>query len=1297
MSPFCVSICDILALLLFVCVFGLQPQQQQKKRIHRRNGGELFELRVFEGAPPGTKGTPNEAFDRALREQSSCFAQLESDLDWLDFDPVRLVFETVAELPPNNSRPAQFAVLHLLCPQNKQHSLHFSVHISRRNRHPPRFSSADYRFFAPVTLPIGAEIGQVQIQDQDPIIYNSQVQLSVVRSSASYGKMPTEQRARGSDGWHWEVLRNGSIRVRKSLNDLRLFRPHQIRLLAADFGSPQLFSFANVSIVPVSVSQPRNLRINLANWRYQIFEWELPSVGVAERFRLALRRKGELVPLHEQQMEPTETITMSRVRLPLSTVLTATVSAMDGDGETPSEEIAFQVVESDFHCLGQCAANSGQPMCHYSHTHQMEQYRDSLGQRHCLCYAGFSGPQCEHIEHCPARRAFESYGGVDWPATAVNRSASVPCPYNEDGKRVERRCGWEEAREETRWADDDNTGAESAKGAAEAKEGAMEGRCKSQSSVLVHLGVLANYAQRAEQTLSGLQSVLRFLDSLLLFPAFDPSVPSAHFDPKIAEHVVQVLDSLVSRNLSALAGGNATQMGAHLLDYSREFARRLPVPFSLQSAAGGFQMRTWDILPSPAQNGDNLPIEQQQNDGLQFGPCFVRPFFGTQNAEGHAVARAICMRNSTLLPQLNGHSPLLMMEIKWTQKGEMEAMKGKNGSDQRQMEGKRSDDGTWEAVPLRIVVGLRTDKRSARQQTQRQSVGRRAEANGDADGANMTCAFFDQQTRAWSVAGVRVTSRELRPLGQQAVLCEFRSASVRSPSVFALLPESLFHAQSLLDFWLGTVAPLVGALLSLGIVLGLLLISAFYHRRSDPALIALLFAQLLLHSFHVPFLLRSLLSPSSAPSLPLPSFWPSSAALFFTFQFALLSASAALALLNAHIHSRIVCLELAQCQNEQQPKVPSRNARLFSTLAISIVIPFALCVLCFLLDGQIVIGLEFAEPRLLPFNWTFGLTFLLPLVLFLGTATGYGAYSLWYGNSLAASYGSGDVSLALRRLLHRLSSAAGTTLLVLLFSFGNSLVLLQPAEMRRSVFLLSLYLCFAVSLCSFLRLFSRVSRHLPFPCQNAVANSLRQNSLVRGIDGCPPSGLTGNFGDLQNAKRGKQHAPVILLQSGECQAIGPNGIYGNGTGANGGTTDSQRMDRQSLLRRSVVGAASYRPELSAAFPSLAPAHQRLSGTVSTSAGTVLLESDDLASLDRAIACGNSAHQSPQGVAQVTLSSLPPNLFAEADDDEAEDEDLDAFLENGTDTLRALGRQRNDAKRDTSPQHNHPNHPLVSVV
>jgi hypothetical protein len=74
---------------------------------------------------------------------------------------------------------------------------------------------------------------------------------------------------------------------------------------------------------------------------------------------------------------------------------------------------------------------------------------------------------------------------------------------------------------------------------------------------------------------------MRFLSTLLQFPAFKLNIHSAHFDAKIAEHVAQVLDVLVSRNFSALEGNNndnsSLLLKKQIIDYTKEFSRRLPV------------------------------------------------------------------------------------------------------------------------------------------------------------------------------------------------------------------------------------------------------------------------------------------------------------------------------------------------------------------------------------------------------------------------------------------------------------------------------------------------------------------------------------------------------------------------------------------------------------------------------------------------------------------------------------------------------------------------------------------------
>lgn len=103
------------------------------------------------------------------------------------------------------------------------------------------------------------------------------------------------------------------------------------------------------------------------------------------------------------------------------------------------------------------------------------------------------------------------------------------------------------------------------------------------------MGVLANYAQRVDQTASGLNAVQRFLSSILQMPAFQPKIAEAHFDAKIAEHVSQVIDTVASINLSAVSG-NTSDVSNALVNYIIDFSQRIPVPFNLQSPEGGFQV-----------------------------------------------------------------------------------------------------------------------------------------------------------------------------------------------------------------------------------------------------------------------------------------------------------------------------------------------------------------------------------------------------------------------------------------------------------------------------------------------------------------------------------------------------------------------------------------------------------------------------------------------------------------------------------------------------------------------------------
>uniref|UniRef100_A0A914MVK3 Uncharacterized protein n=1 Tax=Meloidogyne incognita TaxID=6306 RepID=A0A914MVK3_MELIC len=1176
------SISRLFLFRLFAAIF--QPIYSSET-FRQRLSQELYEVRVFEGAPIGTKATLNEAFDKALLPFNSCFAQMDSDLDWLDFDPLRLVFETISEMPQNNnSRPAQFAVLHLLCP-TKKHSLHFSVHITRRNRHAPKFLESDYKFYAPIDLSVGAEIGRVQVQDQDPIIYNSQVQLSILLSSSSTPILGSQPRRSANNlinsdeeqSLHWDITKEGLIIVKRSLRQLRLYKPYQIRLLAIDFGSPQLFSLANVSVIPVSVSAPQNVRVNIANTHYQIFQWDLPTFGIPERFRLILKRKpsnkneGEnKLILHQQMIEPTETITMTRVRLLPGEQVEICIWAVDAEGETPSEIINFQTVENAPQCDGQCSsANVGLPMCYFSSAHYLRQFRDSNGNLNCLCFAGFSGPQCDKL----AQRVLEQYGGVDWPETAVNNSAFVPCPYNEDGRRLERSCGWDSQTETPVWA----TASQQISKQTEQRE-TGGGSCRTQSSVLVHLGVLANYGQRNEQTLSGLQSVMRFLSTLLQFPAFQSNIHSAHFDAKIAEHVAQVLDVLATKNFSALGGmGNNNDNSSRLLrrqiaDYTKEFARRLPNPFLLQSPSGGLQMRVWDILPSSSTSSqlstdkdlfddpnifledkkeeNSLKEDEDDDGGVQIGSCFVQPPKGRRNNYAR-IARAVCFKNATiaLFPTLDefeiiSGNPVLMLEVR----------KSRNGQKK-----KRNEDGII-SNPSTFPSELTEEISEENRDREPLLVGFRLPSISMSieDEDNHTCAHYDYNAQIWSISGVVVLSRESRPNGQ-ILLCEVHG--LKSSGVFAALPDRLFArtdlglAKAFLLFF-ENFGPTISAAFTIVLSLVLLFSFSIFKRsnrpkqQTDPAHLTLLLSFILLHFFHFLLLIRPQLSSNS--SFLWWRWWPDSNILFLIFQLSLLSFTSSIALLTTSIYSRIVRLEVRTAL-----KGKSRRARSLATLLFSLVLPLSLSVLTLILDGQILEGLDSDDPHLQPFNWIFGLFLLLPLIISLGIAMGFGAYSFWYANRLlAASFSSTTVPttsasnwptdslespstnsisttplLLQRSLLHRLGKVSGLSWLLLLFPISNLLVLLQPTETLKSLVLFILHLL--TFICLYLFHFLLVKIQSKMPQQNnqlngggqLISNSSNGNGIYKNNNG------NGNINQQQQQQ-------LYFHQNG----VGNNGI-----------------------------------------------------------------------------------------------------------------------------------------------------------
>uniref|UniRef100_A0A7E4VUC0 Fibronectin type-III domain-containing protein n=1 Tax=Panagrellus redivivus TaxID=6233 RepID=A0A7E4VUC0_PANRE len=623
---------------------------------HRRENNEIYEIRIYDSAAPGTKATLNEAFERVLRQSKNCFAQLDTDVEWIEFDSDRMIFLTTVDIPPAHSL-TQPAILHLMCTSHKVQSINFLIHVTRRNRHPPRFSRTENTFYVPSVLKPGFEVGKLTIIDHDPIIYNSQIGLSIL-----------------GDEDHFLSDKNGSIMIKKSMTDLQLYKPIELRVLAIDYGSPQLYSTTNITIIPVSVSQPANVRVNVANTEYQIFEWDAPEYGIAEKYKLTVKRRD--ITILEHEIDGQDTISLSQDKFSAGSDYTITVTALDVEGETPSEEHKFIVSKDEIHCSGECD-KGGLPMCYYGKFNKIEQYRDKTGL-HCLCFDGYSGPQCDIVESCHGEHGQEAFGAVQWSDAPVNESAFISCPYNSDDTKLQRQCVWDDKHRHAVWENVSTSDV-----------------CKKQSSILVHLGVLANYAMKEPQTVSGIMAVQRFLDTIMTFPAFDPTkITVQTYDSTIAEHAAQVMDTVISRNLS-LIPGNISNVQHHLDRYIHQFVSRMPVPFTLESSKEGIQFKTFEWHAGL----DTFPT----NVGRR---CYVHLPKSIQTD----VVRVVCMRNTTLYPILTGDTPVMSLEM---------------------------DKDTPLPPGSKALIGLRPQHKNV----------------------NYTCAHFDEKENGWSIAGVTVISR----------------------------------------------------------------------------------------------------------------------------------------------------------------------------------------------------------------------------------------------------------------------------------------------------------------------------------------------------------------------------------------------------------------------------------------------------------------------------------------------------------------------------------------------------------
>ncbi|KJH44387.1 fibronectin type III domain protein [Dictyocaulus viviparus] len=328
----------------------------------------VYELRIYDGAERGTRLTMDVNLQKRFETVKNCFGQLETDVEWIEYQSVRSAFYTTVDLTAVKLSNDLSGTLHLLCTGNQMHSLQFRVHVTHRNHHPPTFSKSHYQFFVPITLPVGGRVGEMEVHDNDPVIYNSERSLDFTRDQQLF-----------------TVHEDGSLFLKEELINQIAFKPLHMEVLAIDYGSPQLFSIANLTVIPVTVSQVERLRVNVATEDYQIFEWDAPSYGKPMGYRLSIANDEGVQ--YEEELDGGRTVALRKAPLSSSGNFSFNVAAIDSKGETPSEWQRFVVIQNE-------CASGGVPLCYHGPFNRVEQFVDHRGP-HCQCFYGFIGVSCD--------------------------------------------------------------------------------------------------------------------------------------------------------------------------------------------------------------------------------------------------------------------------------------------------------------------------------------------------------------------------------------------------------------------------------------------------------------------------------------------------------------------------------------------------------------------------------------------------------------------------------------------------------------------------------------------------------------------------------------------------------------------------------------------------------------------------------------------------------------------------------------------------------------------------------------
>ncbi|TMS39409.1 hypothetical protein L596_005937 [Steinernema carpocapsae] len=231
---------------------------------------------------------------------------------------------------------------------------------------------------------------------------------------------------------------------------------------------------------------------------------------------------------------------------------------------------------------------------------------------------------------------------------------------------------------------------------------------------------------------------------------------------------------------------------------------------------------------------------------------------------------------------------------------------------------------------------------------------------------NYTCVYFDKNENGWSTSGIKVLSRNFE---NGLVLCE-----VNHFSLFTLLPESMFISPvSFTD--LNHLCPTLTTVITVIVSLFLLLISMLQKNMLvDPALLLVQLLTLMSHLVQLGIMTLprfiSLRNYDSQIQLCL--------------QFLLVSLAALLVFLNDTIYTRLT-------QDSSQLFSWCRTSLIFF---VAIVAPVLLCISNYYLDAFVLQNIATKQQRI-QLNFAFLCHFVLPVVVFVLMASGYGVASLY--------------------------------------------------------------------------------------------------------------------------------------------------------------------------------------------------------------------------------------------------------------------------------------------------------------